>query len=132
MAEVSSTFATRWEKHRSPWIADELDSVTLGVFGLTAGQAGDKAGKWHFLSRKLGDFCVILPISARKNEVVETEQIDQLYSMVVIVYVSSWRCMHIFRYKYVIIYIYIHLFIGGIFLSLSDVEFLIKSHSVSD
>ena len=64
MAEVSSTFATRWEKHRSLWIANELDSATLGVFGLTVGQAGEKAGKWHFFPESLlifEWFCHFLP-----------------------------------------------------------------------
>lgn len=32
LAKVSSTFATRWGKHRSLWIANELDLATLGGF----------------------------------------------------------------------------------------------------
>ena len=85
MAEVSSTFATRWEKHRSLWIANELDSATLGVFWVDGGAGRWKGQEVAFFSRKLGDFWVILLLSARKSEIVETEQIDQLFMWVMLV-----------------------------------------------
>lgn len=57
LAKVSSTFATRWGKHRSLWIANELDLATLGgCCGWQCGAGRRKVKAWWFL-RDLVTFC---------------------------------------------------------------------------